>query len=139
MDTRVTLDRLDKRAIQRLSGRAWQPMRPTFNELSAILLSVSPTAIGQLTTIYVKFFDPESNNQPYGVIWIKKSTEVIVGLALPDDTECPEFVPAPGGCKYQGLTRFLLLGRGDRIPADFGLWVESAYRSLNKKPAVLDI
>jgi len=39
-------DRLDPRAIERLNGEAWRAMRPAFDRLNDVLLSVSPTAKG---------------------------------------------------------------------------------------------
>jgi hypothetical protein len=126
-------NRLDSRAVQRVSGPSWQAMRPTFNALSDALLGVSPTTRGELTTIYIKYVCTESNNQPYAVIWIKKANEVTVGLALPEEIDSSCFVAAPPKCKYAGLTRFLVLRQGDTIPADFTFWAEKAYHHVRSR------
>ena len=75
-------NRMDPRALERVSGPSWRKMRPLFDQVSGLLLSVSATARGELTTIYVKFLDQETGPQPYAVLWIKKASEMVLGLAL---------------------------------------------------------
>ena len=67
------MDRMDTRATQRVSGPSWKEMRPTFEAVSEKLLSVCPTATGELTTIYVKYASQlETKGQPYAVVWLIK-------------------------------------------------------------------
>lgn len=120
-------ERLDPRAVSRISGDAWQSMRPVFDRLNDALLSASPTATGVLTTIYIKYASPETNAQPYAVVWVKKSTEIVVGLALPSDFRADGLVDAPRVYKYAGLTKYLVLGKGAELPPSFGDWVREAY------------
>ena len=128
----VSIERLDPRAIDKVSGPAWREVRPSFDRLNEALLAVSPTTKGELTTIYVKYAGPETDNQPYGVLWIKKASELILGLALPDDVKAPELVKAPRGCKYAGLTKYVVLKPGDEVPDEIADWVKMAYDNLKR-------
>ncbi|MBC7818538.1 MAG: hypothetical protein IAG10_16750, partial [Planctomycetaceae bacterium] len=79
------MNRLDPDAVARVSGPRWSTLRPAFIEISDAMLAVSPEATGRLTTIYVKFqFMRGDSVIVYAVAWIKKSSEIVVGLALPD-------------------------------------------------------
>src|SRR5271166_7145826 len=97
----VNHDRMDPRALVRVSGPSWRKMRPLFDQVSGLLLSVSATARGELTTIYVKFLDQETRPQPYAVLWIKKAREMVLGLSIPDEATPPYFVQAPPGYGYK--------------------------------------
>ncbi len=78
------MERLDERAAQRIAGPSWDEIRPLFAELHDVLIAVSPAASGELTTIYIKYMDKTKSQQPYAVLWIKKSTEMVLGLAVPE-------------------------------------------------------
>lgn len=107
-------------------------MRPFFELLNEALLGVSDTAQGELTTIYIKYVDPEIGSIPYGVLWIKRATELILGLPLPDDIKHPKLVVAPPGCKYAGLTKYLVLQPGDQLPEEIDDWCQQAYEHIKR-------
>ena len=121
---------LDPRAIERISGRAWVGLRPLFTRINEALLSVSEDAHGELTTIYIKYTTPDTGSQPYGVVWVKKASELVLGLALPDSITSTLFQIAPPGCKYAGLTKFVVIKPGDEIPDDIAHWIEQAYQNM---------
>ncbi len=123
----VNPDRMDPRALERVSGPSWRKMRPLFDQVSGLLLSVSSTARGELTTIYVKFLDQETRPQPYAVLWIKKASEMVLGLALPNEATAPYFTQAPRGCGYKGLTKYVAIHENDEIAPDLAGWVQVAY------------
>src|SRR5262245_55173257 len=91
----VTSERLDPRALKRVSGHSWQRMRPLFEQVSNTILSLSPTANGKLTTIYVKFVSQETGIHPFAVLWIKKASEMVLGLALPERETSPHCALVP--------------------------------------------
>jgi len=126
-------ERLDPRAIEKMSGPAWHELRPSFDQLCEALLDVSSDAKGELTTIYIKFTAPETENQPFAVLWIKKTTELTLGLALPDDLKAPQLAGPPKGCKYAGLTKYLVLRIGDDLPAEIQRWSKKAYDTVRNK------
>src|SRR5262245_42829514 len=126
-------ERLDPKAVERISGEAWQSMRPLFDRLNDELLSVSPTVTGVLTTIYIKYASPETSAQPYAVVWVKKSTEIVVGLSLPSDFGADGLVEVPHGYKYAGLTKYLVLRKGAELPPSFGDWVRQAYSHISAR------
>jgi hypothetical protein len=125
--SRVSFDRLDPRAVEKVSGPAWQAMRSAFFRLNEALLAVSPTARAELTTIYVKYAGPETRNQPYAVVWIKKASELTVGIALPPSVQSPHFVEAPPKCKYAGLTQYLVLTAEIPVPDEIDAWAQKAH------------
>lgn len=124
----MNIDRLDPKAVQKISGPAWEPMRALFETVNDTLLDTAPSATGQLTTIYVKYSSPETSGNPYGVVWIKKATEIVVGLSLPDDVKHRRLVDAPKGHKYAGLTKYLILDEDNGVPITFEKWAIAAYR-----------
>ena len=126
-------ERLDPKAVKRLSGPAWNDVRPAFLRINDALLSASPKVSGTLTTIYIKYSSPETNDQPFSVVWVKKASEIIVGLSLPDDTDYPSLVTAPKGCKYAGITRYLVVKSKEDVPLVFDEWVDVAYATLSRK------
>ncbi|MGO9108620.1 MAG: hypothetical protein ACLP9L_05245, partial [Thermoguttaceae bacterium] len=73
-------------------------------------------------------------SQPYAVLWVKKSTELVLGLALPDSTTATEFQSAPKGCKYAGLTKYLVIKPEDQVPSDIQYWAREAYENLKSLP-----
>lgn len=123
------LDRLDEAAVRRVAGPAWDGLRDVFMEASGHLLAVDPSTCGQLTTIYVKY-SIRLNGPVYAVAWIKKSTELVVGFALPGDVEGLGLELPPCDKKYAGLTGYLTLIPGDDVPVGFSLWARNAYANV---------
>jgi hypothetical protein len=121
------MERLDPRAEKRISGPAWLGLRAQFEQISEALLSVTPSDRGELTTIYVKFVADEIGNQPYGVVWLKKSSDLVIGLALPEGYKSTALGPPPPGCKYAGLTSFLRITPKDTVPPQIAQWALDAY------------
>jgi len=124
--------RLDSKAVEKLDGPAWETLRDSFFEMSDSLLGVSDSANGELTTIYVKYAAEETGNRPYGVIWIKKSTVLTLGLSLPEDVAHPRLGEAPKGCTYSGLTRYLIVDNENPVPNELSEWVRKAFENLTK-------
>ena len=127
------MERLDERAVERISGPSWDAIREHFERLHTELIAVSPTARGELTTIYVKYISDDTAGRPYAVVWIKKSTELVIGLSLPDDARTNLLSDAPRGCKYAGLTAYLVVRPSDELPAEIGDWVRRAYQEVMAK------
>lgn len=121
------MDRIDPRITRKMSGPSWQRLRRQFNEINDALLAVSSTARGELTTIYVKYLDDNIGPQPYAVLWLKKSTELVVGLAVPDGYCAAELRPPFSGYKYANLTAFMRISVEDVIPPEFARWASDAY------------
>lgn len=122
-------DRLDQRARERIGGPAWDAIRSVISTVHSALVSPSGTSLGELTTIYVKYLDPAVGASPYAVMWIKKSSSLVVGLALPTTATSPLFVSAPAGCKYAGLTKYLCFSAGDAVPSQLPSWAFEAYQN----------
>lgn len=120
-------ERLDSRAFDKITGPAWASLRPHFELLHNLLIGVSPDVFGTLTTIYIKYTSPELGQQPFAVVWIKKASEIIVGLALPPEISSPELSGPPTGCKYAGLTGYFKLKESDCVPSSFSEWAAAAY------------
>lgn len=116
---------LDKRAIDRISGAAWDEIRPTFTAVHDALVSVSPEVRGELTTIYIKYLSKETGDQPFAVLWVKKRTELLLGLAMPPGFSVPNAIPAP--VKYAGLTVYLRFEPGSEVPASLASFAKVAY------------
>lgn len=121
------LSRLDERAVQRISGPAWRPIRGVFLEISDHLLAVSPEAIARLTTIYVKYLPSPSSSGVYAVVWLKTSKRIVVGLALPDDVDAPLLDLPPKGMTYKGLTKYFSLTADDLVPKELPTWAKIAH------------
>lgn len=119
------MSNLDPRAVERISGPAWSDLRTAVLEVAEVLLAASPKARSELTTIYVKFERPDGS--VYAVMWLKKSSEAVVGLTLPEDSDGPELHPAPTGMKYKGLTRYFTIRNGSQVPMDLAAWVAMAF------------
>lgn len=127
-----TTDRLDEKALQRVSGPAWEVLRPVFVQASRSLLSAAPETTSELTTIYVKFCTSSSRMIVFAVIWLKTSKELVVGLSLPEEYQCPELGPGPSGTKYKGLTKYLTIPAGKGLPARFDEWAQLAFLHVAK-------
>jgi hypothetical protein len=123
------IDRLDAKVSNRIRGATWDGIRELAYEASRVLLSVSPDAASELTTIYVKFCPTPSKNNVYAVMWLKTSREIVIGLAIPDGREVANLIPAPMGMKYKGLTQYLTLHPGDVVPEALNEWARLAYSS----------
>lgn len=121
------MERLDPRALDRISGPSWEPIRSHFSVIHAALINVSPWARGELTTIYVKYSAPETGQQPFAVVWVKKASEIVVGLAMPSDNLPQELSGPPAGFKYAGLTGYFRVTSADRVPDGLAPWAAMAY------------
>lgn len=119
---------LDPRAVERVSGPSWQVLKPAVLEIGETLLRVSTQARSNLTTIYVKFERP--NGSVYAVMWIKKSTQAVVGLALPENTAHERLHDAPTGMTYAGLTRYFTVREGDDVPYELAEWGRIAFSNI---------
>ena len=126
------LEGLDERAVKRLGGKAWDKIRRQFDRINEALLSVSPSTTGSLTTVYIKYSAPETANQPYAVLWVKKSTQLILGLALPHDYESAGLTTPPGNLTYSGLNAYITITPDMDVPADIDRWASDAYNHLKK-------
>jgi hypothetical protein len=91
------------------------------------LINVKPDVIGSLTTIYVKYTSPELGQAPFAVVWVKKASEIVVGLALPTELVKSGLSGPPPGFKYAGLTGYFKVTATDEVPNDFGKWAAIAY------------
>lgn len=121
------LEHLDQRANNRIAGPGWDKIRAQLEKIHRALVSVSPTARGELTTIYVKYGTEETGAQPYAVLWIKKSTELILGLALPEEYTIGALTPLATNLKYLGLTVYLRFDVQSQVPNLLSQWAQDAY------------
>ena len=124
------VDRLDPRAIRKVSGPAWVKLKPAFLQISESLLEVSPEATSALTTIYVKFSPSTSDYRVFAVAWIKTSKQVIVDMSLPEDFDSPLLGEAPKGTTYAGLTKYFTVTVEDEVPSELPAWAMAAYENL---------
>ena len=128
-----TMGQLQPQVLERISGSAWNQIRDAFLTVSDALLSVNQEAYGQLTTIYVKFTTSSGNPEPYAVVWIKTSKELVVGLALSESVVAPFLGDPPAGTKYKGLTKYFSLHPGDTVPFQLNEWAIAAYENIVSK------
>jgi hypothetical protein len=120
--------------VQKISGAAWAPLKQQFFDASEALLRVADGARSELTTIYVKYsIEIVDKWIPYAVIWIKKSSELVIGLALPDDFEATGVVAPPSGLKYPFLTKYVVIRAGEQLPSQFGEWARLAHSNVVSK------
>ena len=123
----MTNDRLSPDAVKRVSGAAWEMIRPLFFQMSDVLLDTHPDCAGVLTTIYVKYQISGSASSPvFAVAWLR-SSQLVLGLALPDTIESRLLGPPPKGMTYKGLTKYLTLKPGDSLPTVLSDWARVAY------------
>ncbi len=114
-----------------MSGPSWQPLRAKFLDLSQTLLNVSPDTFAELTTIYVKYlFRQNETPVVYAVAWLKKSAEIVVGLALPEYVTAAVLQPPPPDKKYPRLTKYLTITLADDVPEQLGDWARAAYANV---------
>lgn len=123
------MERLDHRGYKRISGPAWKPLRPHFDAIHTAITGVAPTVCGTLTTIYIKYVTAE-NQHPFAVVWVKKSKELVVGLALPTENMPRELSGPPEGCTYAGLTGYFKVTPVDTVPPALNAWARAAYKHL---------
>ena len=121
------LDHLDERANLRIAGPSWGKIRPQLESIHKAIVSVSPSAWGELTTIYVKYGTEETGPQPYAVLWVKKSTELVLGLAMPSEYDLGEIATVTSNLKYAGLTAYLRFDQEAEVPQSLAQWAQTAY------------
>ena len=119
--------RLDRRAVDRVSGPAWDGLRDQFLTMSKLLLDLGPDVYSMLTTIYVKFTKAPEQQQPFAVIWVKNSKQMTVGLALPEGHGCASVTVAPQGMSYRGLTGYVTVKPGESLPEEVAALCRLAY------------
>jgi hypothetical protein len=124
----MNVGRLDPKAVERINGPSWSGLRDLFAKINDALLAVSENSSGELTTIYVKYASPDTGRLPFGVVWLKKSTEFVVGLSLPENILSDRLFGPPKGYSYAGLTKFFLVDETNGIPEEFEQWAREAYK-----------
>ena len=129
-------DRLDPRAVKRVSGPAWQDSRHLFGSLHSALVGVSPTTGGSMTAAYVKYTDSGCRNptRPYAVVWMKKAGLFVIGLALPPDFSPPFPSAQVPGHFYAGLTFYLVMGNEPIAPDGFSELATLAHEFVRSRP-----
>jgi len=131
---------LSQHTIAKVSGPAWEQLRGPFMHIGRSLLAVSPDADSELFTTYVKFTITSDTKSPaYAAVWLKCSKRLIVGLALPEDYESALLGPSLPGTMYKGLTKYFVVERGGKVPAEFAAWVRLAYENVASAEPVLDL
>jgi len=124
-------ERLSLDAVKRVSGPKWEALRPLFFQMADTLLNINSDSLGVLTTIYVKFQTSKSASSPvFGVAWLKTTSQIVLGLALPASIESPLLSPAPKGMSYKGLTKYLTVKPADTIPSELSSWASVAYANV---------
>ncbi len=122
-------EKLSPRLQARLCGPVWdEGLRERFLSLAATMLSVSPNAASELTTIYVKFTVSNALASPvFAVIWIKNSKKWLVGFAMPPDFASETLELQPKNYKYSGLTHCFYLEPQNEIPNELFDWAFTAF------------
>lgn len=134
-DNSNTPNRLDPRACAKVAGKAWAPLQPVFMAASTALLCADDNATSHLTTIYVKYEVPCGDAViPFAVVWLKRSSELVIGLALPEDYQHTRLLPPVPGYSYPNLHKYLVLRQGDELPADFAMWAELSAKRIQQLP-----
>ncbi len=125
---------LNQRAFERVGGRAWAGLREQFFEISSALLGSAPDCSSELTTIYVKYRTgaPGAGNV-HAVAWLKRSSELAVGFALPDGLEHSRLISAPRGINYPGITGYLTIVPGEPVPSEIGEWARMSYQTASTR------
>ena len=120
---------LDPRAVKKVSGPSWEPLKRQFDEICDSLLAVSQDAAGELTTIYVKF-QVVARGPVYAVMWVRRSSELVVGLSLPDGVRGAHLYDPPRSMKYPGLTRYFTVRHGDDVPSELREWARISHENV---------
>ena len=123
------IERLDEKAVKRVSGATWHPLREDFLKISKKLLSVSPDTASQLTTIYVKFGTSSAMNRVYAVVWLKNSKSIVVGLSLPEGFDAAGLEPPIQGHVYKGLTKYFTVDLDKPVPESLLQWAKLAFET----------
>lgn len=127
-DMEIDTDRIDQRIFKRIEGPKWAGIRKSYPTVNEYLLSVDPNTIARLTTIYVKYeLVPQEGSPIYAVVWLKRSSELVVGLSLPSSVKSSLLGPAPVGMIYAGLTKYLTIAQGETPPVELKKWAKFAY------------
>jgi hypothetical protein len=92
-------------------------------------MSAAPAVSSVLTTIYVKYSTPQTGGRPFAVVWLKKSSELVLGLSLPPETEVECAVEIPK-LKYSGLTTYLRFEADGEIPSQLCEWAKLAHQHI---------
>lgn len=122
--------RLDRRAVQRVEGPAFEAFRPMFFEVARVLLDQGPETESELTTIYVKFrTKPLPDGRVFAVAWIKNSQKLTVGLAIPQEFAAVGLIDPPRGYVYRGLTKFMQIPPEAGLPNDFESIAAAAFEA----------
>jgi hypothetical protein len=122
---------LSEKALARVSGPGWATLRTAFIRISECLLSPSPEAYGDLTTIYVKYtLSKMPSSMVYAVVWVKSASRLTVGLALPDEIDSDWFITAPKGMTYRGLTKYFVVEKDAEVPKELAEWSIMAHRHI---------
>jgi hypothetical protein len=116
---------LDPKAVKRVSGPSWKPLKPAVLAIADALLSASDRACSEMGTIHVRFERPDGST--YAIMWLKKSSQVVVGLALGDEASGERLHEAPQGLTFPGLTRYFTVAEGDEVPPELPDWARAAW------------
>src|SRR5438128_762712 len=120
--------RHDSRIDERIRGSSWDSVRERFLAVHGMLLGVDENASSELTTIYVKYkITQDPLAAVYGVVWLKSSKQLWLGLALPDIPPHHCLVSAPAGMRYKNLNAYCRLDEMDRLPPEFTNWIKNAF------------
>lgn len=115
---------LDPRAVKRVSGPAWRPLKAAVLQIAETLLGVSDQATSEMGTIHVRFERPDGSI--YAIMWLKKSARVVVGLAL-DDAPGERLHEPPADMIFPGLTRYFTVTGGEAVPPELAAWASAAF------------
>jgi hypothetical protein len=122
---------ISDKALAKVAGPAWDPLRLQFSEITETLLSVNSVSFADLTTIYIKFtLTSETSSPVYAVMWVKSSKQLVVGLALPENCAAVGLGPAPKGMTYKGLTGYFCVSQGMLVPVELADWAKRAYQNV---------
>jgi hypothetical protein len=123
------LDRLDDKAIQKVSGPSWARLKESFLEISRRLLSAAPDTTAELTTIYVKYCTTQTRTEVFAVAWLRTSKEIVVGMSLPESIEHARLGNARPGMNYKGLTKYFGVTVDNPVPDELEEWARLAYET----------
>ena len=119
---------IDPRAIERVKGPAWDGIRHQFETVARTLLDAAPDTASELTTIYVKF-RVTADGPVYAVVWLRRASELVVGLAVPQDAGGKLSAP-PKGREYPKLRGYFVVPAGGTVPRELAAWANAAYAAV---------
>lgn len=118
----------DVRIDAKVSGPTWDAIRKRVLAVHRGLIDVDASAASELTTIYVKY---KVTDQPlgdvFGVMWVRFSKQVVLGLATPQKINDERVIDAPSGMAYPRLKTYVRIDEKEAVPADLGAWIQSAF------------